>query len=548
MLLAPQIERQGLKPVSSSLVSSLLAERNGWGEDACDDAATYLHYVVTSTKEGGFGSLRWALESPLKLWITFASSGTYAITRGVNNPIINGTTDAMYRKNGAKVIDGRGKSITITTTSANFFLYHYGAGGLIMTDLYLDGQNASWDADGEGSDAVNIKAGADIFISRCHFRRFTDGLIDIPSWASRSQRITITDCILSECYQALLWVMGDNITLGRSVSDRCRRRIPDIQGGGVQGAGRAHAYNIVYYDWLDNRIVQAIDGGELLFEACMFNPVTSSDVGRVTTSGSGVGKIQTTGHKAWSATTVIANANIDSTFVTNSRAKVTVTNPANDNAWQNLQWEIEGSGPRDVVRSIWNIGTRNGSTTTVSLPSGYSATAGDFCVIFSRVENASGAPATPSLSGFTTLASGATGNMRIATQVKILDGSETTWTIPDGVVDERWICMVFRANKPLTSFTQSTWNSENGGANPATQTITAASAPSSPVLLLGHMAANNPITTRTHSPAMIEVAGSNTEEYAYYYVYAYLTDPVDHTFSMSDVGNQGLSSGYITFS
>lgn len=205
------------------------------------------------------------------------------------------------------------------------------------------------------------------------------------------------------------------------------------------------------------------------------------------------------------------------------------------------------------MRSFTFVGYAVGTVPTIDLTSlsAGAIAAGDLCVIFNSAQHSSSStpPITVTPTGFTVVQEDAIssgGSNRAIISAKKLTGSETTLTGMNSTT-ETWIAGVWRPSRSFSSFA---WNSPNGEAtlsDPASQTITAASAASLPALLVGQMyvGSNDIVDPRSTSPTMNEIAGATTSHYAHWFHYA--SSPQNHTYDMDDEGRQIIQSGYFTF-
>ena len=198
------------------------------------------------------------------------------------------------------------------------------------------------------------------------------------------------------------------------------------------------------------------------------------------------------------------------------------------------------------------VASSSGSGTTITIPG--TPTAGDLCIIWNTATNSGGIPPDVTPAGFTKLATFASSEgwwERASVFAKKLDGTETTVTGLNGPNGTRWIAATFHPDSPFLSFANGmTPNGEWTNGNPASQTITSASAASLPAMLWGQMSLWSSVTIspRTTSPAMSEIAGAVGNHFAHYRVIAYGATPDDNTYDMDDEGNSNvLQSGYLTF-
>lgn len=176
--------------------------------------------------------------------------------------------------------------------------------------------------------------------------------------------------------------------------------------------------------------------------------------------------------------------------------------------------------------------------------------AGDLCVICDWARDLPGGTATPSTvtpSGFTRLITTSIGTATACKGIisaKILDGSETTVSTMNDSEDGA-VGLVFRPDQPFTAYAAQGMNGEATQGNPASQTIAANEASTTPVILIGHMAARGTISPRSVSPAMDEIA-DGTSHYVHYKIYN--TAPQAHTYDMDlEIEANVMQSLYLTF-
>lgn len=194
------------------------------------------------------------------------------------------------------------------------------------------------------------------------------------------------------------------------------------------------------------------------------------------------------------------------------------------------------------------IGSATGINTAINLTSlsAGAIASGDLGLIFDQTTEDS--DTIPTMTGWTKHVTTAAGGVPMTCLIasRILVGTETTVTGFGGPGNERWIVMVFRPYSTMSTRTWTLGGAEVTSGNPALQTITA-SGVNPPVLLVGHMAAGLAISPRTTSPAMTEVAGTDTAHYAHYTIYNAGSTPANNSYDMDDEGSNGLQSGYFTF-
>ncbi|XP_042448012.1 probable pectate lyase 4 isoform X2 [Zingiber officinale] len=183
-------------------------------------------YLVTSLEDDGCGSLREGCRSHKPLWIVFEVSGTIHLS-------------SFLRVSSYKTIDGRGQKVKVTGKGLQLKACEH----VIVCNLEFEGGR------GHDVDAIQIKPESrHIWIDRCSFRDYTDGLIDITC---ESTDITISRCHFSEHNKTIL--IGGNscniadrcigVTIHHCFFDGTRQRHPRVR------FGKVHLYNNYTRNW-----------------------------------------------------------------------------------------------------------------------------------------------------------------------------------------------------------------------------------------------------------------------------------------------------------
>jgi pectate lyase len=162
--------------------------RTGFGERATGGRDGCL-YRVTTLADKGAGSLREGLEQDGALWIVFEVDGDIML-------------DSNLHPRSNKTIDAGGSDITIK----NYGLTIDGRENLIIENLAFEG-NLEVD-DSDDADAITIRNSSVVWIDRCEFSPYRDGLIDV---IEGSTDVTVSWSKFSEHNRVML--------LGASASD-----------------------------------------------------------------------------------------------------------------------------------------------------------------------------------------------------------------------------------------------------------------------------------------------------------------------------------------
>jgi pectate lyase len=124
--------------------------------------ATFLKKIRSFCADDGPGTLREGCNSKDPLWIVFKVSGTIPLIQGI-----------LVSSN--KTIDGRGQHVKITGKSLQLFKCE----NVIICNLEFEGGT------GPDVDGIQLKRGTShVWIDRCTFSNYADGLIDITLQSS----------------------------------------------------------------------------------------------------------------------------------------------------------------------------------------------------------------------------------------------------------------------------------------------------------------------------------------------------------------------------
>jgi len=194
----------------------------------------------------------------------------------------------------------------------------------------------------------------------------------------------------------------------------------------------------------------------------------------------------------------------------------------------------------------------NGDPATMLVPA--TAQKDDLCIVFNAVGSTISMPTTVVPSGFTSLVNSTVSpgyDYRSILSVKKLDGSERGTSLVGmdsggGTSDWRYTVLILRPNGYYSTIIPSTFNGQGTAGDPAAQTITSASSPSSPVVAIAHYyKTSGTITTDTQSPAMTETGSPRA--LAFYKIYSLGDTLSNHTIDMNDESHQIMQSGYLRF-
>ncbi|CAK9859016.1 unnamed protein product [Sphagnum jensenii] len=151
----------GPYPDVDKSLRALAGAAEGFGHAAVGGLNGKLYYV-TSLEDDGPGTLREGCNSKDPLWIVFKVSGTIPLIQGI-----------LVSSN--KTIDGRGQHVKITGKSLQLFTCE----NVIICNLEFEGGT------GPDVDGIQLKRGTShIWIDRCTFSNYADGLIDITLQSS----------------------------------------------------------------------------------------------------------------------------------------------------------------------------------------------------------------------------------------------------------------------------------------------------------------------------------------------------------------------------
>jgi len=528
MLVATQLVGFGAaggQVVPASLLN-LLDERQGWGEDACDDAATYRLYTVTTGADAGAGSLRAALESSTPYWIVFDPAVT----------AVNLTT-VRISATAKKVVDGRGVFPTISDGGLGLGCLRLNGDDFLMSDCTIDGAIAGWDVDTEDGDGINSNGNVQRhLVSFCRIRRTGDG-----GWDSRNglgQYFTLQNSILSEIYQAFNHTSDFVSSLRNLITNVRRRAMQMIDGKGY--IAQCAIGGPTGESWNGDEILTAketLDEGSLYSDHNAFRADTLASAGHTDAGGSALnfnGDIELFG-----AVTQNATGTVDAGFVAASQANWDRVAPADDFDRWNVIWRACGGGPRNAVRSVYCVGKANGTTQTIDLDALVSGgiLQGDLVLVAYKGETAGGANAI-TLAGFTRDGNAGPGNIRVSSYSRLCDGTETTAAFSLAHTSIEWTAYVFRSpGKKITAATPSTFQVSSTTNDPTGITVSPGTTRRLALALLVY-GSDGAVNPRTSSITMAETQGPSTDLYSKVMVWDALFNPPPASFT-ADMDDEG---------
>ncbi|KAJ0983947.1 hypothetical protein J5N97_002303 [Dioscorea zingiberensis] len=183
-------------------------------------------YCVTSLADDGCGTLREGCRRKEALWIVFEVSGMIELSTSV-------------RVSSYKTIDGRGKKVRLMGKGLHLKECEH----VIVCNLEFEGGR------GHDVDAIQIKPKSKhIWIDRCTFEDFSDGLIDITC---QSTHITVSRCHFLRHDKAML-IGADSshymdrcikVTIHHCFFDGTKQRHPRVR------FAKVHLYNNYTTNW-----------------------------------------------------------------------------------------------------------------------------------------------------------------------------------------------------------------------------------------------------------------------------------------------------------
>lgn len=510
----------------------LLDERQGWGEDACDAAAGWELYTVTTGADSGAGSLRAALESSTAYWVVFDPAVT----------TVSVTTRIAVEAD--KVVDGRGVFPTITNSGLGDGCFRMDGNDFFITDCTVDGGFVTWDLDSEGGDAFNSNGNVQRHIvSYCHIRRAGDG-----GWDARNglgQYFTLQNSLLTETFQGFNHT-ADFVSSLRNLMWNVRRRAMQmIDGKGY--IGQCAIGGPSGESWDDPAILSAketLSDGSVYSDDNAFRADAETTAGETQAGGSSMnfnGDIEFFG-----AVTQPSTGTVDAGFVTASRANWDRVAPSDDFDRWNVIWRACGGGPRSEPRGAYCVGKATGTGTSIDFSAIATVQAGDILVIGYKGETGGGASQF-SISGFTRLASSGPGNIRLMTFVKLAAGGETTASI-SGNTTQEFIASIWRSpGKAFASITPSTWQVDQTTNNPSPITVSPGTTERLCMAVVTY-GSDGAVDPRTSSITMAEVQGASTDLYMKFMVWdaRFNPPPASFTADMDDEGGgNAVQGGYL---
>jgi hypothetical protein len=173
--------------------------------------------------------------------------------------------------------------------------------------------------------------------------------------------------------------------------------------------------------------------------------------------------------------------------------------------------------------------------------------AGDLIVLWDFPSSSPSGPANILPSGYTQIATVASGARRGSACYKIADSGDANAVVTgmDGALNDRKIMVVFAGDNPISSAVLASVNSESTAGDPVAQTITSSSG-IVPLVVLGFYGTNTgTLDPRSFSPASTGEVANGTICYVNYKLYN--SAPANITVNMEDEGSANtLVSCYIS--
>jgi hypothetical protein len=204
-----------------------------------------------------------------------------------------------------------------------------------------------------------------------------------------------------------------------------------------------------------------------------------------------------------------------------------------------------GGGPS----SLTFVTTATADATSINVPSGPTAAAGDLAILMD-LQSGPSAATTVNPSGWDEIVNSTTTGLRSICSWKILTGGDlgasvTGMTASGGVVAK--MILVVRPNSPITAVSELSVNQQSTSADPTLQTITASNGPA-PLIIIGTFRGSGgtptPSGTLNSTGTALVFAGSVTR--GRYHIYN--SSPSDLTWDCNDIGSQTLLSFYLSVS
>ncbi|KAK6234113.1 hypothetical protein QUC31_006519 [Theobroma cacao] len=210
---------------ADSTLRAIAGQAEGFGRFAIGGLHGPL-FCVTSLSDDGPGSLREACRRPGPGWIVFEVSGVIQLS--------------SYLSVGSyKTIDGRGERVKLTGKGLRLKECE----NVIICNMEFEGGR------GHDVDGIQIKPNSKhIWIDRCSFKDYDDGLIDITRG---STDITVSRCYFAQHDKTMLigadpshvWDRCIRVTIHHCFFDRTRQRHPRVR------FGKVHLYNNYTRNW-----------------------------------------------------------------------------------------------------------------------------------------------------------------------------------------------------------------------------------------------------------------------------------------------------------
>ncbi len=277
-------ECSGTASSSCSFVSSLLAERVGFGASTTGGLNGSIVYV-TSLANSGTGTLRDAVSSGSR-WIRFRINGDIVLTSDID--LLSNQT-----------IDARGASIRIMRYGLNINDKH----NVIVENLkFHDAVENTNDIQ-----AIEVRTNSyDIWVDHCEFSDYTDGLLDIGrgshnatvSWSEFSDHDKVM--LLGWSNDASTNDQNLTVTVHHNYFHNLDYRLPWVK------FGKAHVFNNVYENWssAEHDAVRSTQGAQVYVEKNSFNGNEDEEATDCTAGGEANGYLKTVSNEllngAWS--------------------------------------------------------------------------------------------------------------------------------------------------------------------------------------------------------------------------------------------------------
>jgi hypothetical protein len=230
-----------------------------------------------------------------------------------------------------------------------------------------------------------------------------------------------------------------------------------------------------------------------------------------------------------------------------------IPSPAIIRAWKReeqrrgMMFPMPAFCPSAGPTTLTFVTTATADATSINVPSGPTAAAGDLAILMD-LQSGPSAATTVNPSGWDEIVNSTTTGLRSICSWKILTGGDlgasvTGMTASGGVVAK--MILVLRPDQPITTVSELSVNQQSTSADPTLQTITSSNGPT-PLVVIGTFrgSGGTPTPSGTLNTTGTALTFASATVRGRYHIYN--SSPSDLTWDCNDIGSQTLLSFYLS--